>query len=461
MAKFTHRQLQLHNPWWIRQELILEDEKLMELQKKKYQWHHPFLASFPKEKYVLFTLRGPRQIGKTTLLKLIIKKLLLEERKEKEAVFFFPCDTIEDYKELEELLGFYLDFAQPRTGERLFIFLDEISFVTEWQRTLKLFVDMGRLRNTLVVLTGSNILDLKFSSERLPGRRGEFFQPDIEIAPLTFQEFISLVAPELAIQDPFLGLSNLPKYQKLFEDYLLTGGFPANINYYYSDKFIPIWVYEQYLSWIEGDLHKVGKSEKLAYNLVREIIKRLTTPVSWYRLGREAGISSFETVNDYLEILEKMFVVSPLHYFSLPEKKSYYRKNKKVYFTDPFIFHSFAAKIDGFLPQAFNYSKNYLLSQEKIPSLVEMVVTAILKRNFQEFLFYGRSQEKEIDFVGYKKGRYSYFEVKYQSQVDSREFIWAKELIPGGTLTILSKKDYFYDKKILIVPAELFLASLC
>lgn len=460
MAKFTHQQLQLHNSWWIRPELILEDEKILELQNKKYQWHHPFLDLLPRDKFVLFTLRGPRQIGKTTLLKLIIKKLLLEVKHQKEAVFFFPCDNLETFQELTELLVFYLDFIQARTEKRSFLFLDEISFVKEWQRAVKYLVDSGRLKNTLIVLTGSNILDLKFSSERLPGRRGEFFQPDIEVFPLTFAEFVSLVEPKLSCSDPFLALSNLPQYRKLFEDYLLTGGFPANINYFYQNGFIPIWVYERYLSWIEGDLHKMGKSEKLAYGLLDQVIKRLTTPVSWYKLAKEAGIVSFDTVNQYLDLLEKMFVLFPALYFSIPEKKSIYRKNKKIYFFDPFIFNALKAKIDGFLPEAFNYSKNLHTKGELKPLLVENIVAFHLKRIYQEFLYYGRIGEKEVDLVGFKKGCYGYYEAKYQSQVQKEDFSWIKNLIKKDKLTVLTQKDFHQEKNFSLVPTELFLACL-
>lgn len=80
--------MQSHNPWWLRQELILEDDKIKEFEKQKYKFWHLFYFSFPLNKEAIFTLRGSRQVGKTTLLKLLIRKLLLEKKVQRESVFF-------------------------------------------------------------------------------------------------------------------------------------------------------------------------------------------------------------------------------------------------------------------------------------------------------------------------------------------------------------------------------------
>lgn len=449
--------LQEHNPWWRRPEFILEDNFIVELSRQKYPYYHPLYQDLPTNKDGVLTLRGPRRIGKTTLLKLLIKRLLLENKIDRENVFFFPCDTLGDFKNLEELLTLYLNYIRPKNSRRIFLFLDEISFVSEWQRTIKLLADTGKLKNALALITGSNILDLKFSSERLPGRRGEIFPWDITFLPLNFREFISLVEPNL-ISDPLSrSLALLPKFQRFFTDYLLCGGFPATINEYFTKGYISTQTYEIFSAWIEGDLHRVGKSETSAYQIIKRLFVHLTGPTSFYKLSREAGIASHTTVEEYLEILEKMFILFRLPYFSLEEKRAYVRKNSKIYFSDPFIFNTLKAKADGFSQNAFAYSKEFVNQTKNRPIFVENTTGHHLRRSFSP-LYFGRSgKDREIDFVGLKEGKYSYFEVKYQNQVNQEEFPWTKNFLRQNHLTVLTKKDY-QEGRIALIPAEMFLA---
>ncbi len=74
---------------------------------------------------------GPRQIGKTTLVKLIIKSLI-EDGADEKAVFYATCDVIIDHIELLELVRGYLEFADSNNIGGKFIFLDEISGIGNW-----------------------------------------------------------------------------------------------------------------------------------------------------------------------------------------------------------------------------------------------------------------------------------------------------------------------------------------
>ncbi len=448
--------LQEHNPWWRRMEFILEDNYIVELKKQKYPFYHPIYQTLPINKDGILILRGPRRIGKTTLLKLLIKRLLLKEKIEKENVFFFPCDTLKDYKELEETLRLYLDYIRSKNQKRLFIFLDEISFVSDWQRGIKLLADTGKFKNVLILLTGSNVLDFKYSSERLPGRRGDIFPWDLTFLPLTFQEFINLIEPKLINTPLASSLSLLPKFQKLFTDYLISGGFPLTINEYFTKGYISTQTYEIFLAWIEGDLHKVGKSENSAYQILSRIFTHLTTPVSFYKISKEAGIASHTTTEEYLDILEKMFVIFRLPYFSLEEKRLYFRKNSKFYFVDPFIFNTLLAKIKGFTSESFAYNNRFIQDFKNWPLLIENALASHLKRRFINLYFGRASKDKEIDFVGFDKEKYIFFEAKYQKKVKENDFFWTKEILKKEKLTVLTQKDY-QQGKFSLTPAEMFL----
>lgn len=448
---------QEYNPWWRRPEFILEDIFLEELKRQKYPYYHPLYNDLPIDRDGILTLRGPRRIGKTTLLKLIIRRLLLDEKQEAENIFFFPCDTVENFRDLEEILRSYLDYIRPRSDARVFIFLDEISFVKEWQRAVKLLADSGRLRNALVLITGSSILDLKYSSERLPGRRGDILPWDHEFLPLTFREFITLLKPEL-LSDPLgKSLSLLPYFARYFSDYLLCGGFPLTINEYFEKGYISPQTYEIFLAWISGDLHHAGKSENFLYQIIRRVLVHLTTPVSFLKLSRESGVSSHSTAQEYIDILEKMYVLTKIHFFSLEQKQALFRKNCKIYFSDPFIFNCLKSRADGFSSTSFPHSKEYVLNDTHRPLLVENAVCLHLGRAFSPLYFGHSSREKEIDFVGMKNGSHSYFEVKYSAKVTEKDFSWVHNLIGTDRITVISRKDY-HDNLIPIIPAEMFLA---
>ena len=64
------------NQWWKNKELINQDKSIKEYELKKYKWQPTILKELKPKINNIYTLRGPRQIGKTTLIKLLIKELL-------------------------------------------------------------------------------------------------------------------------------------------------------------------------------------------------------------------------------------------------------------------------------------------------------------------------------------------------------------------------------------------------
>lgn len=451
--------LQSHNPWWIREELINEDIKINEFENQKFKWYHPAYFKFPLNKDAILTLRGPRQVGKTTFLKLLIRRLLLKERIPRESIFFYPCDRVKDYNQLYEILISYLQFVKSRLKSQFYIFLDEISFVKEWQRAVKSLADEGSLKRVTLLLTGSNILDIKFSSERFPGRRGQVMQPDIEMLPLEFEEFLKLVDSDLKETDYEETYTlHFPKLKKLFEDYLLTGGFLVNINNFYIKKYIPGYLYQMYIDWINGDLHKVGKSEEVSFKIFERLFLHLGSSLSYYKLARESGVASHLTVQSYLDVLKKMFVLFTAEYFSADEMRVNSKKNRKIYFYDPFILQSLMVKTEGFIDEAFNYCAREFLKEDLRPKIAEMLVGSSLKREFSDYLYRGVSSGKEIDFAGKSRGKYHFYEVKYKDKLNSHDFSPIKKISAKYKCKIISKNDFSIEENNLkIIPLEIFL----
>lgn len=101
----------------------LEDRHLQSLKASPFQRPFPELPSGPG----LYVIRGPRQIGKSSWL-----KTLLSDSDPAES-YYISCENFEDFKDLTEFL--------KTIPERRVLYLDEISFVKQWWRSIKSILD--------------------------------------------------------------------------------------------------------------------------------------------------------------------------------------------------------------------------------------------------------------------------------------------------------------------------------
>lgn len=444
--------LTLLNKWWKGKECLEQDKHLVDFKEKRYQWQPRLLKEIVLAPDNIFTLLGPRQVGKTTLIKLLIKSLLAKV--DEKAVFFWNCDELVDFRELSLILKEYLSLAESYQLKEKFIFLDEISRVKNWQRAIKFLADAGALKECCVFLTGSHTLDLKYGMDRLPGRTGKLGKTLI-LLPLSFSEFVNLVAPEIfckisPVRDFTVAEVNKSiaatklfesELKVLFENYLITGGFPLVINEFLTNKKIPDYVLEVYHKWIVGDVVKWGKQEKILIQLLKSLIVKQSSALSWDSLSKEAEIKSHKTVSSYIEVLENMFAVKVLHFLELDKKILNYAKNKKLYFSDPFIYHVFGQKI---------YFKEF----EITPALIEAVVVSHLSR-FGETSYW--KNKREVDVLLKVKEELFPCEVKYQHRISPQDYAGLHHFQKG----ILVTRDYLnLGEKYSAVPVHLFLASL-
>ena len=450
--------LQQHNPWWFREEIILDDEKIVDYERETYKYVPPILSEYPVRTDAILTLRGPRQVGKSTSIKLLIRKILLDLKMPRRHVFYFSLDRIEDFNQLYELIDCYLRNIRPGNLKRLYIFLDEISFVREWQRGVKALADEGKLKNVTLLLTGSNLMDIGKGAERMPGRRGKLSRADFEQLPMSFLEFIHLIEPEIELTD----IDSLIYHRDLllyrFEEYLITGGFPLSVNLFYSRGHISSYVYQLYLSWIEGDIGRAGKLERNLYQIMSRILVHMSTGISWYMLSRESGIASHATVQEYVDILERMYVLRSVPYIDLSTKLPMYRKNRKLYFHDPLIFHCFSGKNSGIGDNFFTECRRFLNDPMGKAKLVESVIGTHIFQRYHNCLYW--QGQKEIDFVAKEAGKLHFFEVKYQESVSANEFSWFLKMRRRTKLTVITKQTFEKHRSVDLVPAPIFLIQL-
>lgn len=129
--------MERYNPWWFNE----PDPHIQEWAENEVRWIPDEIGLLSLKPFFLNFLLGPRQVGKTTGTKLLIRALL--KRVKPKAIFYLPCDEISDYKELGEVLDSYLSARKEWGIKRSYIFLDEAGFVDEWWRSVKARIDAG------------------------------------------------------------------------------------------------------------------------------------------------------------------------------------------------------------------------------------------------------------------------------------------------------------------------------
>ncbi len=454
----------IYNIWWKGKEHLKDDKQLREYREKKYRWQPSILDDLKLVPGNLYSLRGPRQIGKTTLVKLIIESLIRGGVEEK-SVFYINCDSILDAGELLRTLRMYNEYADSLRIIEKYVFIDEISGIQNWQKTIKILVDTGEMKNTGLFLTGSHTLDIKKGFDLLPGRTGKYGK-DFLLLPLTFREYVSLIRPDIRIKLEKSGSisvkdinsavnSALPFEHELkiiFNQYLLTGGFPLAINEFHTGKEIPDYIYEIYSRWVIGDIVKWGKQEKILKQILRTAILKQSTAVSFDSFAKDAEIKSHKTVSSYVEDLENMFVFLVLYFLDINKKVPDFNKNKKIYFFDPFIYHIFNRMLN-------------LREAQITPDLIESVAVIHFARlarekqpamNFNDLTFYWKNK-RETDILVKSDDKLLAVEVKYQEKISKEDF---QSLYHFGSGIILSKSEWKTDEKYPVIPVHLMLAVI-
>src|SRR3989338_8672846 len=245
------QQLAIQNPWWAKKESIDEDVKIKEFLAAPVKWRPRLLKYMPLDRDVIYSVRGPRQVGKTTLVKVVIKDLI-EKNTNPIDILYYACDLIRTPGMLYNLLETYHSWNRTLSEGRIRIFLDEISAIPQWQKAIKRFVDQYGNKDVTLYITSSHSLDIERSTERLPGRTGERegISTHKILLPMKFSENVEMRAPELYAtikvhklheqtvrskellmlakgQAPLSAQALLPLLSELdrfFEEYLLTGG---------------------------------------------------------------------------------------------------------------------------------------------------------------------------------------------------------------------------------------------
>lgn len=187
LSKGLEATLRDDNVWW-------RGERVFGLPPMRRWAFQPVLRGVKQGVTPVTVLRGPRQIGKTTLLNQVIDSLL-DEGVSPKRIFRVQFDELPALKNLSEpileLSRWYADNILGKTlnqaaqdGEQAFLFFDEVQNLDDWAPQLKHLVDMQPVR---VVVTGSSALRIEAGRDSLAGRI-----TTLEMGPLLLREIARL-----------------------------------------------------------------------------------------------------------------------------------------------------------------------------------------------------------------------------------------------------------------------------
>ena len=482
----------IQNPWWSKKETIEEDIKVKEFLTAPVKWRPRILKYMPLDRDVIYSVRGPRQVGKTTLVKILIRDLL-EANTNPFDILYYACDLVRTPAMLYELIETFYTWNRGLSKGRIRIFLDEISAIPQWQNAIKRFVDQYGNKDITFYLTSSHSLDIELSTERLPGRTGEKegISTHKILLPMKFSEYVHIRRPKLYAKmkehkldeqtvrsKEFLMLAKgevplslnalLPLVQELdglFDEYLLTGGIMFAVTSFVKERQIPQTIYELYIRQLMGDISRVGREERTAKQIIASIVSRIGSRSSWLNIAKENGIPSSPTVAQYINILQSMFILDVFHRID-DRLQPAEAAEKKIHIINPFIFHALRAWSLNPAGDSFKAAVDFLGSTENKSKLVESVVGDHLARaafNFKPSdlydvssnVFYWRTKKgHEIDYI-LKRGDKAYaFDVTYQNQLAAHDYIALRRF---GIGCMVSKSQFVVSQNIVTVPVSIFL----
>jgi len=385
------------NPWWEGKDFdagIPRDEYINKL------------GDFFSRKQINVVI-GSRRVGKTTLLKQMLKQVLKSGLSANQ-IFYLSLDhpQLLTLPISEHLRNFRKLFMHDR-DKKLLLFLDEVQESPNWEGELKSIYD---LENVKIVCTGSTSSLIKSQGGKLTGR-----QIITILYPLSFKEFISFRKEVLSAAEEY-------KYEKILEDYLQIGGYPEYVLNPSMDYLANLLE-----DIIARDLVRVFRVRRA--NLLKDIFRILAASVglhvSFNKVANTVG-AAVDTVKEYMGYFESAFLIKTLEKWSTSYKERIYAA-KKIYLLDTGFKTMITGKGD---------------SGAKAENLVFM---QILRGNQSCGYFY--VNQKEVDFVvGGYTGNSLPVEVKYDSEFDwrSKKFSGLKlflESYPGTKEAVVVTKD--------------------
>ena len=323
-------------------------------------------------------LAGIRRCGKSTILDMLREDLLANGVRPEQIIE--RRYTSLDLGDLPAAKDMYQDIkADLNAAGRNYLLLDEVQEIEGWEKAINSLLELG---NTDIYVTGSN--SKLMSSEISTYLTGRYVT--IPVFPLSFEEYLTFKAGS--------GLSQ----KELLNEYIRYGGFPIVALGTYDERTAYQIVEGIYHSVISNDIarrHSITNQE-LFNRVVRFIIENVGKNFSANSIVKflksEGRSLTVETIYNYLEWLEKAFVIYRCQRYDL-QGKAVLKTQEKFYLADPALKYCMM----GFNPKS-------------IASMLENIVYFELRRRGYD-VYVGKNETKEIDFVAVRRDERVYVQV--------------------------------------------------
>lgn len=376
-----------YNPWW----------------EKKYELKdlHPrasvlnLMKDNLSNKQVIF-LTGLRRVGKTSLMRLFIKTLIDKEKIDHLHIFYISMD---DYvlgkKTIIELIEEYRKIHNIRFQEKIFVFLDEITYQENFALQLKNLVDS---QNIKIYASSSSASILKNKKAYLTGRN-----VIIEVLPLDFEEYLQF--KKITIEK-----SNQHLQEKYFEDFMKNGGLPeyvARNDMEYLKELVDDILYKDIAA-----VHGI-KNQQILKDFFLLLMERAGKAISINKIANILDIS-VDSAKRYLKLFEDTYLIHTVQRAGKTNERII--SPKKIYAADLGIRSLFTG-----LRDKGSFFENYIylkIKKEKPGYLLENGI--------------------EIDFLTENK---TLIEVKYNSELTEKQKILFEKTKASKKIIIKSIKD--------------------
>lgn len=354
----------------------------------------------PKKVVVLY---GPRQVGKTTLVKEILSELDVDD---------YMYVTGEDRDVTNWLGSQSLETLKSNIGGKKLLVIDEAQKINGIGLNLKLIVD--NIEDIKVIATGSSSFDLSNQiGEPLVGRKYQFVM--YPVSQLELKE------PEYKSKAKLLGK-------------IIYGSYPEVLTHDNSDdkKKILKEIVDGYLFKDLLEYDEIKKSQKII-DILKLIAFQIGKEVSLNEIGKQVSLD-LRTVEKYLDLLEKVFVVKRVYGFSRNLRKEI-TKNSRFYFLDNGIRNTI---INNYNPidqrdDIGQLWENYLM--------LERIKYNEYTNNLVDIYFWRTHDQKEIDLVEEKDGKLFGYEFKWGDKKVKAPTDWVINY-PNSSFEVINQENY-------------------
>ncbi len=351
---------------------------------------------------------GPRQCGKTTLVKETIEGQ------------YFDLEKLSDYAYFDNDLELAFKSIQGP------IIIDEAHLMPKLFSFLRSHIDEKRKKNGQIYLLGSvNPLLIKEISESLAGRIGI-----IDMTPLLLQEIESKSKPDT---------------------HWFRGGFPDAF-LAETDSHWSIWQENYIRTFVERDVgrHNLDLSSAQSHQFLRMVAQYHGNILNASELGKAMGVS-YHTINRYLDILEACFIIRRLTpYYHNTLKRLV--KSPKIYIRDSGLLHALhniQNEQDSFYsPKRGNSFEGYAIEQ--------IIASSIIKNKKSEFFYYRTHAGLEVDLIEQRGiNNHIGYEIKTASHASKKEGRGISQLIKDGIvqkgyIICMTERPYPINDKITV-----------